>query len=118
MKRLAPAKFDADMIRNILKFQSVHRDLDRYAAASKVDTYFVNSVRHIILTEVELKRYLREHEQYMLRHLRKSKAAKRSSTMGAGGDLMDGSGSDSDGDSDGSMCSKFSFADRGAFSGD
>ena len=118
VKRLAPAKSDQDMIRNILKFQSVHRDLDRYAAASKVDTYFVNSVRHIILTEVELKRYLREHEQHMLRHLRKSKAVKRSSTVGAGGDLMDGSGSDSDGDSDGSMCSKFSFADRGAFSGD
>ena len=31
---------------------------------------------------------------------------------------MGGSESDSDGDSDGSMCSKFSFADRGAFLGD
>ena len=67
---------------------------------------------------MELKRYLREHEQYLVRHLRKSKAAKRSSTLGAGGDLVGGSGSDSDGDSDDSMCSKFSFADRGAFVGD
>ena len=40
------------------------------------------------------------------------------SFVGSIGNLMDGSGSDSDGDSDGSMCSKFSFADRGAFSGD
>merc|ERR1712002_1117497 len=54
IKRLPPAKSDRDMITNMLKFQSVHRDLDRYVAASKVDTYFVNSVRHIILTKVEL----------------------------------------------------------------
>merc|ERR1711888_411661 len=118
IKRLSPAKSDKDMMTNILKFQSVHRDLNRYAAASKVDTYFVNSVRHIILTEVELKRYLREHEQHQLRHLRKSRGIKRSSTVGAAGDLTGGSGSDSDGDSDDSLCSKFSFADKGAFSGD
>merc|ERR1712208_188588 len=110
IKRLPPAKSDKDMISNILKFQSIHRDLARYEAAAKVDTYFVNSVRHIILTEVELKRYLREHKQHLLRHLRKSKAVKRSSTVGAGGVLMGGSGSESDGDSDDSLCSKFSFA--------
>ena len=80
------------MISNILKFQSIHRDMARYEAAAKVDTYFVNSVRHIILTEVELKRYLREQEQHQLRYLRKSRAIKRSSTVGAGGDLMGGSG--------------------------
>ena len=67
---------------------------------------------------MELKRYLREHEQYLVRHLRRSKAAKRSSTLGVGGDLVGGSGSDSDADSDDSMDSKFSFADPGAFVGD
>ena len=75
VKRLSPAKTDRDMIRNIMKFQTVHRDLSRYAAASKVDSYFINSIRHILLTDVELKRYLREHECYLVRHLRKSKAA-------------------------------------------
>ena len=61
IKRL-PAARNKDMIHNILKFLSIHRDLVRYEAAAKIDTYFVNSVRHIILTEPELKRYLREHE--------------------------------------------------------
>merc|ERR1711895_26188 len=51
VKRLSPAKTDRNMIRNIMKFQTVHRDLSRYAAASKVDSYFINSVRHILLTD-------------------------------------------------------------------
>ena len=64
IKRLPAARNDKDMIHNILKFLSIHRDLVRYEAAAKIDTYFVNSVRHIILTEPELKRYLREHESH------------------------------------------------------
>ena len=117
VKRLTPAKCDKDMIKNIMRFQTVHRDLSRYAAASKVDSYFINSIRHILLTDVELKRYLREHETYLVRHLRKEKAAKRSSTLG--GDLVGASDdADSDADSDDSMDSKFSFADRCAFVGD
>ena len=107
------------MIHNILKFLSIHRDLVRYEAAAKIDTYFVNSIRHIILTEPELKRYLREYESSQLKYLRKSRAIKKSSTAGASsGDLLGGSGSDSDSDSDGSLCSRFSFADKGVFSGD
>ena len=50
IKRLPAARNDKDMISNILKFLSIHRDLVRYEAAAKVDTYFVNSVRHIILS--------------------------------------------------------------------
>ena len=118
IKRLPAARNDKDMIHNILKFLSIHRDLVRYEAAAKIDTYFVNSVRHIILTEPELKRYLREHESHQLKYLRKSRAIKRSSTVGASGDLPGGSGTDSDADSDDSLCSRFSFADKGAFSGD
>ena len=53
-----------------------------------------------------------------MKHLRKSRAIKRSSTVGAAGDLPGGSGTDSDADSDDSLCSRFSFADKGAFSGD
>ena len=114
IKRLPAACNDKDMIHNILKFLSIHHDLVGYEEAAKIDTYFVNSVRHIILTEPKLKRYLREHES----HLRKSRAIKKSNTVGASGDLLGGSGSDSDGDSDDSLCSRFSFADKGAFSGD
>merc|ERR1711888_196257 len=116
VKRLNPAKCDKDMIKNIMKFQTVHRDLSKYAAASKVDSYFINSIRHILFTDVELKRYLREKEDYLVRHIRKEKAAKRSSTLG--GDPVGASDDDSDADSDDSMDSKFSFADRGAFVGD
>ena len=119
VKKLPPAKTDRDMVRNIMKFQTVHRDLSRYAAASKVDSYFINSIRHVLLTDVELKRYLREHEAYLVRHLRKSKSAKRSSTLGVGLDVLGASGDDdSDVDSDDSLDSKFSFADPGAFVGD
>ena len=39
IKRLPPAKNDKEMISNILKFQSIHRDLARYEASAKVDTY-------------------------------------------------------------------------------
>jgi len=116
VKRLTPAKCDKDMIKNIMKFQTVHRDLSKYAAASKVDSYFINSIRHILFTDVELKRYLREKEDYLVRHIRKEKAAKRSSTLG--GDAVGASDDDSDAESDDSMDSKFSFADRGAFVGD
>ena len=56
IKRLPPARSDKEMISNILKFLSVHRDLVCYKAGAKIDTYFVNSVRHIILSEAELKR--------------------------------------------------------------
>ena len=53
-----------------------------------------------------------------MKHLHKSRAIKRSSTVAAAADLPGGSGSDSDADSDDSLCSRFSFADKGAFSGD
>ena len=61
IKRLPAARSDKDMIHNILKFLSIHHDLVRYEAAAKIDTYFVNYIRHIILTEPELNRYLREY---------------------------------------------------------
>ena len=47
IKRLPAARNDKDMISNILKFLSIHRDLVRYEAAAKVDTYFVNSHQEI-----------------------------------------------------------------------
>ena len=78
IKRLPAARSDKDMIHNILKFLSIHRDLVRYEAAAKTDTFFVNSIRHIILTEPELKRYLREYESSQLKYLRKSRAIKKS----------------------------------------
>merc|ERR1712030_169247 len=40
------------------------------------------------------------------------------SSESVAGDLPGGSGTDSDADSDDSLCSKFSFVDKGAFSGD
>ena len=56
IKRLPAARNDKGMISNILKFLSIHMDLVRYEAAAKIDTYFVKSVRHIILTEPEIMR--------------------------------------------------------------
>ena len=57
---LPAAQDDTMMKNNILTVLGIKRDLQKYKMVQRIDSYYISSVRVLVLTTAEMKRYVRE----------------------------------------------------------